>query len=88
MAAIDQLRKQWQEEAAVRPFHPYLHIDDDGLVLGAGTLLAPMIKDHSGAPVLALDGDEEQRIIALLSLGYRRTVSITTLEFIKRASLQ
>lgn len=86
MAAIDFLRKQWKEEAAYRPFHPYLHIDDDGLTLGAGTRLAPMIEDGAGASVLALSGQEE-RILALLSLAYRKRVSIKVIEFIKRASL-
>lgn len=87
MAAIDILKKQWKDEARHRPFHPYLHIDDEGLSLGAGTLLAPMTEDRAGASVLALDG-EEARILALLSLGYRKPIPITVLKFIKRASMQ
>lgn len=87
MAAIDILRKRRTEEAQHRPFHPYLNIDDDGLSLGAGTLLAPMIEDRSGAPVLAL-ADKEEKILALLSLGYRMRIPIAALKFIKRASMQ
>jgi hypothetical protein len=86
-AAIDFLRKQWKEEALYRPFHPYLHIDDDGLTLGAGTRLAPMSKDRTGAPFLVID-DKEERILALLSLAYRKRIPVTALKFIKRASLQ
>lgn len=86
MAAIDILRMRW-EEARCQPFRPYLHIDDDGLSLGAGTVLARMIIDRNGAPALALDGEEE-RILALLSLAYRKRISIKALTYIKRASMQ
>jgi hypothetical protein len=87
VAAIDVLRKRWKDEAHYRPFRPYLHIDDDGLSLGAGTVLAPMVIDRAGTPSLALAGEEE-KIIALLSLGYRKPIPIAALKFIKRASMQ
>lgn len=87
MAAIDILEARWREESHLRCFHPYLHIDENGLSLGAGTLLTPMGTDASGAPVLLLDG-QEQRILAILSIGYRKPVSIAALKFIKRASMQ
>jgi hypothetical protein len=57
------------------------------LSLGAGTLLAPMVKDRAGAPALVLDG-EEVRILATLSLGFRKPIPIMALKFIKRASMQ
>jgi hypothetical protein len=69
------------------PFHPYLHIDDKGLFLGAGTLIASMIADELSAPVLAIDGEEE-RILALLSLAFRKPIPIVALKFVKRASAQ
>ncbi len=87
MAAIDALRKQWREEARFRPFRPYLYIDDEGLSLGAGTLLAPMAVNQAGVPGLALDG-EEVRILATLSLGFRKSIPISALKFIRRASEQ
>jgi hypothetical protein len=80
-------RKRWSEEAWIRPFHPYPNIGDDGLMLGAGTILAPMKLDQFGVPVLALEGNEE-KILTLLSLGYRQRISIDALKFIKRASMQ
>ena len=46
-----------------------------------------MIDDATGAPVLALDGEEEQ-ILALLSLTFRKRISTDALKFIKRASMQ
>lgn len=87
MAAIDALRKQWREEARFRPFRPYLHIDEEGLSLGAGTLLTPMTVNREGAPVFVLDG-EDTRILATLTLGFRQPIPITALKFIKRASMQ
>jgi hypothetical protein len=87
VAAIDILKKQWHDEARSQPFRPYLYIDDKGLLLGAGTLLVPMVKDRTGAPILAIDGNEA-RILATLSLGYRRRIQVKALKFIKRASMQ
>ncbi len=87
MAAIDALRKRWREEARFQPFRPYLYIDNEGLSLGAGTLLAPMVVDRTGLSALALDG-KEARILATLSLGFCQPVSIGALKFIRRASMQ
>lgn len=87
MTRTDNLRREWKEAVLNRPFHPYLHIDDEGLSLGAGTLLAPMKEDSFGAPVLALEGEEEQ-ILALLSVAYGKSVRRAALKFIKRASMQ
>jgi hypothetical protein len=64
-----------------------LNVTEDGLLLGAGTCLVPMIKDRFGVRGLDLDGREEH-ILALLSLAYQKPVSITALKFIKRASMQ
>lgn len=87
MATIEALRQQWTEAARRRPFHPYLYIDDEGLSLGAGTRLAPMIEDSNGTPCLALDGADE-RLLALLSIAYGKSISGRALKFIKRASTQ
>jgi hypothetical protein len=83
----DILRKRWNDEARFQPFHSYLTINDTGLQAGVGTLLSKMVRDESGAPVLALTGEEE-RLLALLSLAYRERISIDALKFIKRASIQ
>jgi hypothetical protein len=79
------LRKCWSEQA--RFLHPSLNITEDGLLLGAGTCLAPMIQDHFGVRALDLDGREEH-ILALLSLAYQKPVSVAALKCIKRASAQ
>jgi hypothetical protein len=57
--AIVNLKKRWNEEAHLQRFYPSLTMTGGGLVLGAGTVLAPMIKDQFGIPALAVDGDEE-----------------------------
>ncbi len=87
MEAIQILRKRWNEEARFRPFHSSLNITGDGLLLGAGTCLAAMMKDRFGVLNLDLDGREEH-ILALLSLAYQKPVSGAVLKCIKRASMQ
>jgi hypothetical protein len=42
-----------------------MEISGEGLVLGAGTTLAKMVRDERGAPTLALD--DEPRVLALLA---------------------
>jgi hypothetical protein len=42
---------------------------------------------HTVGPGLALDG-EEARILATLSLGFRKSVPISALKFIRRTSMQ
>ncbi len=59
-----------------------ISIGETGLVLGAGTGLARMDKSSRR---LALDADHE-RLLALLSITYRRPVSPATLEPIEAAA--
>lgn len=59
-------------------------ITAEGLTL-AGTVLAKMGRDRSGAPALAIDGGEE-RILALLALAYDRPIGPAALGNIRRAS--
>jgi len=77
--------KRWNDEVRYRCFYPSLSIIEKGLVLGAGTILAPMQRDRFGMRKLTIDGREEQ-ILALLSLGFNRSISIDAVKFIKRAS--
>ncbi len=60
---------------------------EEGLVLGAGTVLAKAIVDPWGRPALAVDGAEE-RILALLSIAYGKGVDPAILDHIRRASEQ
>lgn len=87
MPLIESLRKRWIEEAPFRSFYSYPYINNDGLLLGAGTVLATMRRSQTGVATLTISGNEE-KIFALLSLGYRQHLSIDLLRFIKRASLQ
>ena len=54
------------------PPYPRMEITSDGLMLGAGTVLAGMVRDERGRPRLALD--DEQRALALLATAYERPV--------------
>ncbi len=81
------LRERWNEQVRLRPFYSSLNISDNGLLIGAATCLAPMIKDRFGALTLDLDGREEH-ILALLSLAFQKPISVAALKLIKRASMQ
>jgi 3D (Asp-Asp-Asp) domain-containing protein len=60
-------------------------LDDDGLVLSLGTVLAGVQARGAKRPVLALDGAEE-RLLALLSVAYGRAIDPHVLGNIRRAS--
>jgi hypothetical protein len=66
-----------------RPLAPAMTVTDSGLALGA-TVLAPM-RDADGAPEIAVDGAEE-RILALLAIGYGGKIGARVLDHIRRAS--
>jgi hypothetical protein len=76
-----EILRRWEERAA--RLHPRMEITGDGLVLGAGTILAKMMQDESGAPVLSLD--EEPRTYALLSTGFEKPAGPRFLAKINRA---
>ncbi len=87
MKPIQNLKERWNEQVRLRSFRSSLNITENGLLLGAGTCLAPMIQDRFGIQGLDLDG-REAHIPALLSLAYQKPVSAAALKFIKRASMQ
>jgi hypothetical protein len=64
-AAIQRFeRRLW-----LRPLCPNIEINEDGLVLGAGTILARMIRDPLDRQVLLFDSDRP-RLLALLTAAY------------------
>ena len=87
MQSIEILRKRWDEHFSLLPFHSAVEINDEGLVFGAGTVLARMTRDRFGEPVLAVDADEE-RFLALLLAVYGRPVPREIIKYVARASDQ
>lgn len=81
----DSLREEWRERARSGPLCPMMDLTEDGLVLGAGTILAKRRTNRAGMPELALDGAEE-RILALLAVAYGKAVGPSVLGNIRRAS--
>jgi hypothetical protein len=59
-------------------------ISDEGLMLGAGTVLAGMAQDERGRPRLALA--DEPRALALLATAYERPVDVRLLVKLRRAA--
>jgi hypothetical protein len=61
-----------------------LEITGEGLVLGAGTILAKMGGDSKGSPELSLD--DERRIMAILATAYGRPLQAHVLDKMRRAA--
>jgi hypothetical protein len=85
MLSVHRLREDWRERAPLRAFEPVMTLDKDGLVLGAGTVLAGVRAGWANQPELALDGAEE-RILALLSVAVGKAIDPCVLGNIRRAS--
>ena len=75
------LLRKWDERVA--RLHPRMEITSEGLMLGAGTILAKMIENRRGTPTFAFD--DEPRAMALLSTAYERPVDPFVLKKMQRA---
>ena len=86
MTASGALRAEWGERNRLRPIHRVMTIAEDGVVLGAGTVLAPLDRSAGHVTGLVLDDAAEERLLALLAAAYRRPVELRVLGNIARAS--
>lgn len=82
---IEQLEKRWRESGRLRAIHSVMSLEEDGLVLGAGTVLSP--REPGDADRLMVDGNEP-RVLTLLSVAYGRPIDASILGNIRRASRQ
>jgi hypothetical protein len=76
-----EILHKWGERP--RRFHPRMEITSEGLVLGAGTILAKMVRDRRGASRVTLD--DELRIMALLATAYEQPAEPYLLTKFRRA---
>ena len=76
----DQLRKAWRVREASSPIHAVLKFEAEGLVLGAGTILA-----EPGAD-LTPGGDGETRLTTLLAAAYGRRMTKDVVGHIRSAN--
>ena len=83
MDLTEQLERRWQEESHCRPIRRVMSLEAAGLVLGVGTVLVPC--DRERHEDLDLDRDAA-RILTLLSVAYNRSVPLSVLANIRRAS--
>jgi len=81
MQELEQLESQWNDTVRFRSKNATLHLDAEGLKLGAGTVVAK--RNHDGS--LALDGEEE-RVLTLLSVAYGQALDSSVLKSIRRVS--
>ena len=70
----DALEGRFEKRARSRPIAYAAEIGDDGLVLGAGTILARMTRDSLGEPALDLE-EGADRLYALLAAAHGRPMS-------------
>jgi hypothetical protein len=82
---LDDVERKWTLKSQTDVIRRRLEITSDGLLLGAGTCLAKMIRSEGGAPVLALEG-QGSRIIALLSVAYQGSIPVSILGTLHKAS--
>jgi hypothetical protein len=78
---VERLRKEWDARKYVVPIDPHPRFAPEGLVMGAGTVLAPA--DAKGG-LRSLNG-QEGRVLALLSAAYGRAAEPSVLSAIDRA---
>ncbi|MGH6852366.1 MAG: hypothetical protein ACREDJ_04030, partial [Methylocella sp.] len=78
-----ELLRKWKARNRFGRLHPRLEITGDGLVLGAGTLLAKTPSGARGRPHLAVD---EPRVMALLATAYGKPVAPHVLARLRRAA--
>jgi hypothetical protein len=77
-----ELLQKW--DARARRLQPRMEISREGLMLGAGTVLAGTARDERGGPCLALA--DEPRALALLATAYERPVEPYVLAKMCRAA--
>ena len=87
MLTLEVHREERAVSARPRPLHTSMTITADGLVLGAGTVLARAGTDRWGRPALTIDGAEE-RILTLLAVAYGKRIDPAVLDHLRRASEQ
>ena len=67
---IPNLAEDWNRRRASHRFYPAIAFTDEGVVWGAGTVVARMRADPSGVPSLDVERDHD-RIIALVAVAAR-----------------
>jgi hypothetical protein len=80
----EQLDKQWRARKAAVPIDAMMTFAPEGLVLGAGTVLAPA-EPGGERQTIRLDG-REARLVALLCAAHLRPVATGALKHIRKAA--
>ncbi|MGH6837659.1 MAG: hypothetical protein ACREDT_02425 [Methylocella sp.] len=75
--------QKWEARNRFGRLHPSLEIGAEGLVLGAGTLLAKTASVARGRPHMAVD---EPRVMALLATAYGKPVAPYVVARLRRAA--
>jgi hypothetical protein len=79
----EEILDLWAERARTHKIHAALEITKEGLVIGAGALLAKTRTGKNGRAVLRLD--DEARAMALHATGYERPIGVPSVAKLWRA---
>jgi hypothetical protein len=82
---IENFETKWTVQRRCWSLRRGMEITSEGLVLGAGTVLARMARKAAGPRALLLDGEEE-RILALLSVACWRSIPASINGKLRKAS--
>lgn len=85
MLNANDLHKAWDRSGRFLSPHSRMRLTEDGLTLGADTVIVPLGRDDWERPVLEIEGNEE-RILALLSVAHEQPVSPNILGNLQNAS--
>lgn len=82
MRLIDSIRAAWRDHGQFQKRYAFLTLDEAGLMLGAGTVLAKRL-----GSVIDLESDEARaRIFALLTAAYGPAIQLSVLGHVERAA--
>lgn len=85
MLSTNDLYKAWDQAGRFLSPHSRMRLTEDGLTLGASTVIAPLGRDEWERPILKIDGNEE-RILALLSIAHDQPILPNVLGNLRNAS--
>jgi murein DD-endopeptidase MepM/ murein hydrolase activator NlpD len=85
MLNANDLHKAWDRSGRFLSPHARMQLTEDGLTLGADTVIVPLGRDEWERPILKIDGNEE-RILALLSIAHDQPVLPNVIGNLRNAS--
>jgi hypothetical protein len=81
---LEDIEKAWRERESAFPLERIPTFRDNGLVLGAGSIL--LAANPESGRFIRLEGGADARLLVLLAAAYRRTIGPEVLGHVRRAA--